>query len=911
MLSRIYSFKFIIGFALLWLGALAYGLAIYSTQVYRDHAIQAQIDSLQTTLEHESAEAIQQLYDKQKQFAFKLQSEAPFKAALEERDTAQMQAWLGESYSRYQVASGEFKLKAIIVRDLSGEIFAHSSDDGLNSYGGCPTALESIGGPLVRLLKPRYVLCSFDANLFSEVLVPVGALEPRAYVHIVAYAVEGLKRIEQQIRIPISVDNGMGANLYHSPDWVAAKTGTHLYPSYKLYGDDAFLGATISASFDQQPVLERLGQTETSFFVITTISTVTALVLVLFLLNRAFMPMNNLRNSVGALLTGRYAPISEDKLPNELRDLVVAYNEMVEGLEVETISRRQIEEKLRSEKDFIATTLDSISNPVIVIDSRDRIKLVNPSAEKLFGDKEAQLIDTSIHEVLILYANRQTTRIVDIRQLLSRKLSISSMFFFDPARNIVELEFSASPMIDMEAEDVGFVIILKDVSEDRKLRRKLNYEGSHDQLTGFLNRSAFEQKFETLVTEDNNAVPQHVLAFLDIDQFRVVNETCGSAAGDLLLKQVSAMIKKHVRKSDILARLSGDEFGIVMPFFEMERALQAIQKIIIEIQHSGFVWNEQEYLVTASIGVMPFGRMSDEYAEFYSKVTTACFLAKQNGGNQYHFIDENDEKVMAQQVSMEWVSGIMEGFSEDRFCLYVQPIVSIDKEEQRTHYEVLIRYISADGTVVSPSDFLPPAERYNLIERIDSWVVNNIIGWLQQHQHKLSDVMFSVNLSGRSIGSQTFHKFLRETLTASSIDISQLCFEITETAVVDNVEKSVEFINSIKQLGAKFSLDDFGTGLSSFSYLKQFPVDYLKIDGEFIRDIIEDDKSYVFVRSMTEVGHCLDMEVIAEFVESDTMFNKLREANVDYIQGYQVGKPVSIQTLVEQDQPDLDKVSQG
>jgi diguanylate cyclase (GGDEF)-like protein/PAS domain S-box-containing protein len=905
VLSRIYSFKFIIGLALLWLGALAYGLAIYSTHVYRDQAIQAKIDSLQSTLAHESAEAIRQLYEKQKQLAFKLQGEAPFGAALTKADAGAMQAWLAQIYGRYQLAAGELNLKTIVVRDLDGEVFAHSSDDGLNNYGGCPAALEAIGGRLNRLLKPKYSLCSYEGQLFSEVLVPVGTPEPEAYLHIVAYAADGLRRIEREIRIPISVDHGSGTNLYRSPDWIVPGDDRYLYPSYKLYGDDAFLGATISVTFDQRPVIDRLEKTETGFFIITTIATVTALLLVLVMLNRAFMPMNKLRNSVGALLTGRYASISEEKLPSELRDLVVAYNEMVEGLEIETISRRQIEEKLRSEKDFISTTLDSITNPVIVIDSKDRIKLVNPSAEKLFGDVEAELIDTSIHEVLILYANRQTTRIVDLGQLLSRKLSISSMFFYDPNRKIVELEFSASPMIDMEAEDVGFVIILKDVSEDRKLRRKLSYEGSHDQLTGFLNRSAFEQKFETLVTEDNNSVPQHVLAFLDIDQFKVVNETCGSVAGDLLLKQVSAMIKKHVRKSDIVARLSGDEFGIIMPFFEMERALQTIQKIIIDIQHAGYVWNEQEYLVTASIGVMAFGRMSDEYADYYSKVTTACFLAKKNGGNQYHFIDENDEKVKAQQVSMEWVSGIMEGFSEDRFCLYVQPIVSIDREERYTHYEVLIRYIAPDGTVVSPNDFLPPAERYNLIERIDSWVVSNIISWLQEHQPRLSDVMFSVNLSGRSIGSQTFHKFLRDSLSESRIDIKQLCFEITETAVVDNVEKSVEFINSIKELGAKFSLDDFGTGLSSFSYLKQFPVDYLKIDGEFVRDIIEDDKSYVFVRSMTEVGHCLDMEVIAEFVESDTMFNKLREANVDFIQGYQVGKPVSIQTLVESERPGL------
>ena len=906
MLSRIYSFKFIIGFALLWLGALAYGLAIYSTYVYRDHAIEAQIETLQELLKHESADAINIQYERQKQFAFKLQSELPFKTALDRQDPAMMSAWLTESYTRYQVASGMIRLKTIVVRNLSGEIFAQSSDDGLNSYTGCPSALKSIGGSLVRLIKPEYALCSFDGQLFTEVLVPVGTLEPRAYLHVVAYAVDGLRRIESRIDIPLLIENASGVPIYRSDHWVDKDTDTYLHPQYKLYGDDAFLGATVTAAFDQRLVLERLARTETSFFVITTLATISALIIVLFLLNRAFMPMNKLRNSVGALLTGKYASISEEKLPNELKDLVVAYNEMVEGLEMETISRRQIEEKLRSEKDFISTTLDSITNPVIVIDSKDLIRLVNPSAEKLFGAREADLVDNSIHEILILYSNRQTTRIVDISQLLSRKLAISSMFFYDPNHKIVELEFSASPMIDMEAEDVGYVIILKDVSEDRKLRRKLSYEGSHDQLTGFLNRSAFEQKFETLVTEDNNSQPQHVIAYLDIDQFRIVNETCGSAAGDLLLKQVSTMIKKHVRKSDILSRLSGDEFGIIMPFFEMERALQAIQKIIIEIQHSGFIWNEQEYLVTASIGVMAFGRMADEYADCYSKVTTACFLAKQNGGNQYHFIHENDEKVMAQQVSMEWVSGIMEGFTEDRFCLYVQPIVSIDREEKFTHYEVLIRYRGPDGKIVSPNDFLPPAERYNLIERIDSWVVNNIISWLQDYQHLVSDVMFSVNLSGRSIGSQSFHKFLHESLTNSNIDVKNLCFEITETAVVDNVEKSVEFINSIKQLGVKFSLDDFGTGLSSFSYLKQFPVDYLKIDGEFVRDIIEDDKSYVFVRSMTEVGHALEMKVIAEFVESDTMFNKLREANVDYIQGYQVGKPVSIQTLVEDDITDFD-----
>ena len=897
-MGRLYSFKFIIGAAMLWLGFLAYGLAIYSTHVYRDHAMDTQEATLKKQLERESHSAINALYDKTKLFGLRLQTEEPFRRALTARDRLAMEQWLSESYQRYQASSGHFLLQAVIVRDLSGALFAHSAVDGLGSYGGCTEILDAISNTLIRLLKPKYSLCSYDRRLYAEVLLPVGTFEPKAYLHVIVDASDGLRHLERELGMPITILHGSGNLLYRSANWPDADPASHLYPTFNLYGDDAFVGAQISAAYDRQPLIDRLERTESNFLIITTVATLVALVVVLFALNRAFQPMNKLRNSVGALLTGKYAPISDEKLPDELRDLVVAYNEMVEGLEVETIGRRDVEERLRAEKDFISTTLDSISNPVIVIDSKDRIKLLNPGAEKLLGNKQAALIDTSIHESLILYSNRQATRIVSISQLLKGKLSLSSLYYYDINDRLIELEFSASPMIDMVAEDVGFVIILKDVSEDRKLRRKLSYEGSHDQLTGFLNRNAFERKFENLVTEDNGARPQHVVAYLDIDQFRTVNETCGSAAGDQLLKHVSTLIRKHVRQSDIVSRLSADEFGVIMPFFDMEPALQTIQKIIIEIQHSGFEWNDHVYRVTASIGVMAFGRMSDEYADMYSKITTACYLAKQNGGNQYHYIGENDEKVTAQQASMEWVSGIMQGLTDDRFCLYVQPIVSIEDTQMQGHYEVLIRYRSPDGSIVAPSDFLPPAERYNLIERIDSWVVTNVIHWLEKNREIGRRLMFSINLSGRSIGSSSFHDFLRSALIAADIDMTSLCFEITETAVVDNVESSVEFINSIKQLGVRFSLDDFGTGLSSFSYLKQFPVDYLKIDGEFVRDILDDDKSFVFVRSMTEVGHALDMKVIAEFVESDTMFDKLREANVDYVQGYTVGEPIPIDSLI-------------
>ncbi len=897
MLGRLYSFKLIVYLTLLWLVLLAFGLAIYSSHVYRNLSIEHQIASLQSILELESREVIDRQYRKQNSFAFDLQKEAAFLQGVEDPDSGRLKSWLEQGFNRYIFNTEQFRLKALIIRDLSGEIIAEIGDGGLHGYNGCKYVLSNIGKAGYKGRKPAQALCSHKGNLYTEVLTPVGASSPQAYIHLIAYAIDALKTLERGIDMPLQITTGSANLLYRSPTWSEAERDFQLRPVYQLYGDDSLLGVNITGASDQRVFLEQLESTRNNFLLVIALATLGTLILVAYLLRRAFQPLNSLRNSVGALLTGKYAAISEKKLPSELQDLVQAYNEMIEGLEIETISRRYTEEKLRSEKDFISTTLDSISNPVIAVDSQGSIKLLNPGAEKLFDDKEANLIGQSIHKVLILYSNRQATHIVDIKHLLSQEKIPNSMFFYDPSSNIVELEFSASPMIDLETEDVGFVIILKDVSEDRKLRRKLSYEGSHDTLTNFLNRAAFEQKFENLVIENNKNTAQHVLVHLDIDQFKVVNETCGSTAGDLLLKQVGSIIKSNVRKSDLLARLGADEFGFIMPFYKMDRALLVMQKIIIEIQQSGFEWYDKEYQVTASIGAMAFGKMNDEYSEFSSKVTTACFLAKRNGGNQYHFIDENDQKVIAQQESMDWVAGIMKGFTEDRFCLFVQPIISMDGDDKNPHYEVLIRYRSPDGTIVAPAEFLPSAERYNLIEKIDCWVVTRIIQWIKDNEDAAKGIMFSINLSGRSIGSQTFHNFLKESLQASNFKKNTLCFEITETAVVRNIERSIEFIKSIKKLGVQFSLDDFGTGLSSFSYLKQFPVDYLKIDGEFIRDIIEDDKSFVFVRSMAEVGHCLGMKVIAEFVESDTMFGKLREANIDFIQGYYVGEPVEIQTL--------------
>ncbi|MFA9420561.1 MAG: diguanylate cyclase domain-containing protein, partial [Gammaproteobacteria bacterium] len=576
MLARFYSFKLIASLILLWLALLAFGLAIYSSQLYRSLALDNQLESLRSIIELESQEVIDGLYSDQNQFVFNLQKESAFLEALKDPDKGRLKYWLEKSFDRYIGDNKKLRLRAVIVHDLEGEVLVEVDDGSLQPYKGCTQVLRNINGATFRGEMPKQVLCTFEDNLYSEVLRPIGS-RPQAHIHVIAYVVESLKDLERETGMPLQITSGNENLLYRSPGWTEAGREYQLRPQFQIYGDDSVLGINITSSSNQRVFLQQLESTENNFLLVTILAIVATLILMVFLLRRVFQPLSTLRNSVGALLTGKYATISENKLPSELRDLVQAYNEMIEGLEIETISRRQIEEKLRSEKDFISTTLDSITNPVIAVDSQGYIKLANPGAEKLVGEKEANLLGQSIHRVLILYSNRQTTHIVDIKELLSQEKILSSLFFYDLSKNIIELEFSVSTMIDLEAEDVGHVIILKDVSEDRKLRRKLSYEGSHDALTNFLNRTAFEQKFENLVIEDHNEAALHVLAQLDIDQFKVVNETCGSAAGDMLLKQIGSIIKKHVRKSDILSRLGADEFGFIMPFFDMDRAVQVMQ----------------------------------------------------------------------------------------------------------------------------------------------------------------------------------------------------------------------------------------------------------------------------------------------------------------------------------------------
>ncbi len=899
MLSRLFGIRTIALIGMIVLTLLSLGLAWYSSSVYERFAFENKLKSDRNVLKIETHQLLRELNQRQKQFSYQLQNDEKFRQAFAKGDFSALSELLQKSFSQIYNNSGLIRFKTLLIRDPQGSIISSAHEDVASKYTGCPVLIDQIKKlHASQKLKPRFALCSHDGELYAEAMLSMGALKPKGFMHVIAYTRDQLQQLGQEIQAAVRLTTANHRQLFQSHSWPNEMNRDNRVKAvaYSLYGDDHKVGTIVSAIFDFSSFNQMIEATRMRLLMITASVALIVLILVVLFLRLAFRPLDQIRSSVGALLTGSYTPIKAEKLPVELEELVEAYNELVEGMQEASESQIKAEKELISEHEFISTTLDSITNAVIVVDSKLMIQLANPAAERLLGDAEENLRLYPLDELVDLYSNRSTTHIANLKRLLKTPQRLENLFIQRDGYTI-ELEMMASPMLEKGSEDIAHVLVFKDVTEDRKLRRKLSYEGRHDRLTGFLNRAAFERKFDSMVSDNDYTRNQHILVYLNLDQFKLVNDTCGNSVGDLLLKQVARVIKANVRKSDILARLGGDEFGILLPYAETNTAANTVNEILTYIHQEGFNWDDREYTITASAALIPFGLASDDYSEKLANLTTARSIAKDNGGNQCYLIGDDDEKVQEHHSTMGWASGINKGFSEQRFKLYAQPIVPLKQQEKHKHYEILIRYQDEDDTIIRPGEFLVPAERFNLIEKIDRWVVSEVIRWLAANPQLDGKIQFSINLSGRSIGSTSFHRFLVQLLEDESVDATSLCFEITETAAVKDVEKSIEFIRIIKKLGAKFSLDDFGSGLSSFTYLKQFPVDYLKIDGVFIKDILHDAQSYDFVRSITEVGHCLGMKVIAEFVESKNMFHTLREAKVDYLQGYTIGKPAPIELL--------------
>ena len=428
---------------------------------------------------------------------------------------------------------------------------------------------------------------------------------------------------------------------------------------------------------------------------------------------------------------------------------------------------------------------------------------------------------------------------------------------------------------------------------------EISYQASHDMLTGLINRREFEARLEKAISDVRKNKRNHVICYMDLDEFKVVNDTCGHVAGDALLQNLAKHLEDEIRNTDTIARLGGDEFGLLLPLCNIDKAREIANNLRKAIKDFKFIWNEKVFDVGVSIGLVEINKNMRTLNDILKAADSACYVAKDLGKNRIHIYQDDDIQLTQRLGDMHSAQAVQKALADDRFVLYAQEIRANYDCKIKWHAEFLIRMLGEDDEIISPDNFIPAAERYNLMVDIDKWVVKKAFSFIKQLEEKHNgEVLCSINLSGQSICDHDFLTHIVDEMDSSGISPDSVCFEITETAVVSNFFYAEKLLEILKGMGCSFSLDDFGSGLSSFGYLKKLNVDYLKIDGSFVKSMLNDKKDYALVKSINQIGKELGMKTIAEFVENEALHHELIDMGVDYSQGYGIARPVPLNTFL-------------
>jgi diguanylate cyclase (GGDEF)-like protein/PAS domain S-box-containing protein len=571
--------------------------------------------------------------------------------------------------------------------------------------------------------------------------------------------------------------------------------------------------------------------------------------------------------------------------------------------------RKLLEQKLFAEKELAQVTLKSIGDAVITTDASGKVQYVNPVAERLTGWSTAEA--TGRPSVEILQTIDRFTR-KPIANPVDLVLQKNRIYEFDSDTLLISrdgseyaVENSAAPIHDSQGKLIGVVIVFHDVTQSRNLAQELSWQATHDSLTGLYNRRKFEEEVNLAITDSQNNHTCHALCYLDLDRFKIVNDTCGHVAGDELLKQITKLLKQRIRGSDVFARLGGDEFGLLLNQCSTEIAHQIANQLRQLVQNFCFTWEDKIFRIGVSIGLVTIDSTTANLTNVLSTADAACYAAKEKGRNYVHLYHEKDTAVAQQRGERQWIEKLNRALEENLFCLYAQKIISIEEHRTQNHYEILLRLIDEPNRksekppkIIAPGAFLPAAERYDLMPAIDRWVVTTFLAsyevycQLRREQNKKpSTNLYTINLSGASINNREFGTFLQEQFACYAIPPETICFEITETVAISNLDNAVNLIKQLKKLGCSIALDDFGSGMSSLTYLKNLPVDYLKIDGSFVKNIARDRIDYATVECFNHISQIMNIKTIAEFVEDDVILRNLKQIGVNYAQGYGIERP--------------------
>ncbi|PSB41438.1 EAL domain-containing protein [Chroococcidiopsis sp. CCNUC1] len=562
--------------------------------------------------------------------------------------------------------------------------------------------------------------------------------------------------------------------------------------------------------------------------------------------------------------------------------------------------RKRIELALSREKELAQVTLHSIGDAVITTDAEGYVQSLNPVAEKLTrwdGEQARGLpldcVFKIVNEITRETLDNPVERVLDESRIV--KSSYNTLLIGRDGTEFA-IDHSAAPIYASDRQLIGSILVFRDITQANTMARQLAWQASHDPLTELYNRREFEKRLATAVHSAQNGSIQHVLCYLDLDQFKIINDTCGHAAGDMLLRHISSLLPTQLRKTDTLARLGGDEFGILLYSCPLEQATQIANVLRQQINDYRFVWQDKTFTVGVSIGLVEINITTPSVASVLSAADAACYVAKNKGRNRVHIYQLDDTELAIQQGEMQWVTRLPQALEDNRFRLFYQPIAAIAPTSVGSphHCEVLLRLEDETGKLVSPMAFIPAAERYHLMHRIDRWVIQTLFRHLMLSSTARLPHVYAVNLSGATLNDEQFISFVQEQFALTEICPQLICFEVTETVAITNLAKAAAVMRQLKALGCSFALDDFGSGMSSFAYLKNLPVDYLKIDGVFVREIVSDPIAAEMVAAIAKIASVMGIQTIAEFVEDEFILDKLRQLGVDYAQGYGISQPKAL-----------------
>jgi diguanylate cyclase (GGDEF)-like protein/PAS domain S-box-containing protein len=587
----------------------------------------------------------------------------------------------------------------------------------------------------------------------------------------------------------------------------------------------------------------------------------------------------------------------------EIASTVVQYDQepalLITGVE---IIPTQTVQALRLPADTAALepqllALQSLAEAIIATDKDGHITFMNAAAEQLTG-VEAAVAHGKLLEDIVSLVDETERRILGdpVRQALTSgsavNLSRRAMLLSRANGNERSIELSAAPIRNGAKDLVGAVVMLHDISELRGLARQMSYQATHDALTGLINRREFERRLEEAIASGHRGDGQHVLCYLDLDRFKLVNDTSGHLAGDSMLREVAKLLRDAVRDSDTVGRLGGDEFGTLLIGCPLDKARQIADDLCRAVNDYRFVWKDKIFNIGVSVGLVEISRESGTIEELLAAADTACYVAKKQGSGRVVVYSARDEAHARHTGEIQWLQRLQGALKENRFHLYHQVIVPAHEAEGGPAMEVLVRMQDENGNELAPADFMRAAERYRLMGLVDRWVVQTTLAALGRGAIAVPESRsVAINISGQTLGDTQFLEFVVECFDSTGASPAQVCFEITESAVIANLEHARRFVGVLHGMGCQFALDDFGSGVGSFSNLKTLPLDYLKIDGSFMRNLARDTVNQAMVTAMIKLARTLNFRVIAEQVEDTAAVEAARKIGVDFLQGYAVGRP--------------------